>query len=171
MTDIVAVTPEVTPVTEPVATPGVEPVATPTETNYFNSDGTFNEGWQSTLPEGYRDEASLKTVNDGKVLAKNLRQEGFRLYSQGEIDKAIEKFSEMAERYGEIDYPGGIVPAYFSLGLLFEEKGDTEKARNYFLKVLEINPNGEWGWLQKPHGFPVAETLCNLMESYCTLEC
>ena len=70
MTDIVAVTPEVTPVTEPVATPGVEPVATPTETNYFNSDGTFNEGWQSTLPEGYRDEASLKTVNDGKVLAK-----------------------------------------------------------------------------------------------------
>jgi glutathione synthase/RimK-type ligase-like ATP-grasp enzyme len=28
---------------------------------------------------------------------------------------------------------------------------------------LEINPNGEWGWLQKPNGLPVAETLCNLM--------
>ncbi|MDD2466750.1 MAG: hypothetical protein PHI97_22355 [Desulfobulbus sp.] len=28
---------------------------------------------------------------------------------------------------------------------------------------LEINPNGEWGWLQKPYGFPIAETLVDLM--------
>lgn len=56
--------------TPAVETPAVEtPVVVP-ETNYFNSDGTFNEGWQSTLPEGYRDEPSLKTVNDGKVLAR-----------------------------------------------------------------------------------------------------
>ena len=31
---------------------------------------------------------------------------------------------------------------------------------------LEINPNGEWGWLQKPHGVPIAESLCNLMIEY-----
>lgn len=31
---------------------------------------------------------------------------------------------------------------------------------------LEINPNGEWGWLQKPYGFPIAETLCDLMVKY-----
>jgi hypothetical protein len=30
---------------------------------------------------------------------------------------------------------------------------------------LEINPNGEWGWLQKPNGIPIAETLCDLMIS------
>lgn len=28
---------------------------------------------------------------------------------------------------------------------------------------LEINPNGEWGWLQKPTGLPIAEKLCDLM--------
>jgi glutathione synthase/RimK-type ligase-like ATP-grasp enzyme len=28
---------------------------------------------------------------------------------------------------------------------------------------LEINPNGEWGWLQKPTGIPIAEALCDLM--------
>lgn len=28
---------------------------------------------------------------------------------------------------------------------------------------LEINPNGEWGWLQKPYGIPIADTLCDLM--------
>lgn len=28
---------------------------------------------------------------------------------------------------------------------------------------IEINPNGEWGWLQKPNNIPIAETLCNLM--------
>lgn len=28
---------------------------------------------------------------------------------------------------------------------------------------LEINPNGEWGWLQKPTGIPIAEALCDVM--------
>jgi glutathione synthase/RimK-type ligase-like ATP-grasp enzyme len=28
---------------------------------------------------------------------------------------------------------------------------------------IEINPNGEWGWLQKPHGLPIAETICDAM--------
>ncbi len=45
------------------------PVIAP-ETNYFGSNGVLSEGWQSTLPEGYRDEPSLKTVTDTKILAK-----------------------------------------------------------------------------------------------------
>lgn len=28
---------------------------------------------------------------------------------------------------------------------------------------IEINPNGEWGWLQKPVGLPIAEGLCDLL--------
>jgi len=40
------------------------------ETNYFGGDGTLLEGWQSTLPEGYQNEPSLKTVKDAKILAK-----------------------------------------------------------------------------------------------------
>lgn len=32
---------------------------------------------------------------------------------------------------------------------------------------LEINPNGEWGWLQKPHGIPIADALCDLLEDAC----
>ena len=40
------------------------------ETVYFNSDGSLAEGWQSTLPEGYRKEDSLSTVKDTKSLAK-----------------------------------------------------------------------------------------------------
>jgi glutathione synthase/RimK-type ligase-like ATP-grasp enzyme len=28
---------------------------------------------------------------------------------------------------------------------------------------LEINPNGEWGWLQKPWGVPIAETLSDFL--------
>lgn len=31
---------------------------------------------------------------------------------------------------------------------------------------LEINPNGEWGWLQKQVGLPIAEYLCELLISY-----
>ncbi len=69
--------PEVTPAVEPVVpivepvAPIADPVVAPvTETIYFNGDGTLVEGWQSTLPEGYREEKSLATVNDAKVLAK-----------------------------------------------------------------------------------------------------
>jgi len=28
---------------------------------------------------------------------------------------------------------------------------------------LEINPNGEWGWLERPHGIPIASALCDLL--------
>ncbi|KKL29086.1 hypothetical protein LCGC14_2368710, partial [marine sediment metagenome] len=59
------------PIVDP---PVVEPVVAPPVTDppavHFNSDGTFGDGWQTTLPEGYRDEKSLSTVKDAKVLAR-----------------------------------------------------------------------------------------------------
>ncbi len=63
------VAPVIAPVTPvvPVVAPVVAPVVEP---DYFGTDGTLKEGWQGTMPEGYRDEASLKTVNDTKTLAK-----------------------------------------------------------------------------------------------------
>lgn len=61
--------PEPTPTPEPTPEPTPDPTPT-SEPTYFGSDGALSEGWQTTLPEGYRDEASLKTVTDAKVLAK-----------------------------------------------------------------------------------------------------
>jgi glutathione synthase/RimK-type ligase-like ATP-grasp enzyme len=46
-------------------------------------------------------------------------------------------------------------------GLLFGAI-DLVQYKNTFY-FLEINPNGEWGWLQYPHGIPIAETLSELM--------
>jgi len=46
-------------------------------------------------------------------------------------------------------------------GLLFGAIDLVEHDGEFYF--LEINPNGEWGWLQKPHGFPIAETLCDLL--------
>lgn len=42
---------------------------------------------------------------------------------------------------------------------------DLIQCKNDFI-FLEINPNGEWGWLQKPHGIPIAESLCDVMITY-----
>ncbi len=42
--------------------------------------------------------------------------------------------------YRKIDYVNGLVPGLFSLGLLYEEKGDLEKSEKYFREVLAINP-------------------------------
>lgn len=46
-------------------------------------------------------------------------------------------------------------------GLIFGAIDLVERDSSYIF--LEINPNGEWGWLQKPYGFPIAETLVDLM--------
>ena len=43
--------------------------------------------------------------------------------------------------YLEIEDIKGQVPALFSLGLLQEEKGNAQKAQEYFSRVLAINPN------------------------------
>jgi len=48
-------------------------------------------------------------------------------------------------------------------GLIFGAIDLVQRDGKFFF--LEINPNGEWGWLQHPHGIPIAETLCDLMIS------
>src|SRR5205823_6378648 len=42
-----------------------------------------------------------------------------------------------------------------SAGLLFGAIDLVEHAGDFYF--LEINPNGEWGWLQRPHGIPIAQ--------------
>ena len=49
-------------------------------------------------------------------------------------------------------------------GLLFGAMDLIEHNGSFFF--LEINPNGEWGWLQKPNNIPIAEALCDLMILY-----
>ena len=77
----------------------------------------------------------------GKVLVRVIRQSAFGSYSKGELEQAILGFEEMLKIYQEIGDTKGEVPAYFSLGLLHEEKGNAEKAQEYFRRVLAINPN------------------------------
>ena len=64
---VAPVEPAVEPAVAPVVAPVIAPVA---ETVYFGTDGALADGWQSTLPDGYREEKSLATVKDAKVLAK-----------------------------------------------------------------------------------------------------
>jgi tetratricopeptide (TPR) repeat protein len=77
----------------------------------------------------------------GKTLARVIRQIAFGFYSKGDLDKAILGFEDMLKIYQEIGDVNGQVPALFSLGLLNEEKGDVQKAQNYFTQVLALNPN------------------------------
>ena len=77
----------------------------------------------------------------GRVIAKTLRQEAFAAYSQGNLDKSIDKFTETAKVYSDIDHKPGLVGTYFGLGTLYEEKGEIELAQKYYKKVLSINPD------------------------------
>jgi len=76
----------------------------------------------------------------GLAVARIMRQSSFRLYNEGHLDQAILKWLEIERIYKEIDHEVGLVPVYFSLGLLHEEKDDRKKAQKYFNRVLMLNP-------------------------------
>ena len=87
-----------------------------------------------------RDGQSVLAKGYGLALARKIRQEGFSLYAKGDLGKAVERFLNLAEIYRKIDHVSGLVPALFSLGLLYDEQGEPEKAEKYFQEVLAINP-------------------------------
>ena len=76
----------------------------------------------------------------GIAVSRRLRQASFRLYSKGHLDEAILKWIEIERIYKKIKYQTGLVPVYFSLGLLNEEKGDRKNAKRYYNQVLTLNP-------------------------------
>jgi tetratricopeptide (TPR) repeat protein len=76
----------------------------------------------------------------GMAASRNIRQKSFRLYSEGHLDKTIAKWMDIEKIYKKINHQNGLVPVYFSLGLLHEEKGDTQNAKKYFNRVLKLNP-------------------------------
>ena len=77
----------------------------------------------------------------GKTLVRSIRQKSSSEYSKGNIVGAITGFEKVLDIYLKIKDLNGQVPALFSLGLLYEESGDAQKAHKYFEKVLKINPN------------------------------
>ena len=99
--------------------------------------GRFKSEYENFLQQNFKQLAWTY----GKVLVRVIRQSAFGSYSKGELDQAILGFKEMLKIYQEIGDTKGEVPAYFSLGLLHEEKGNFEKAQEYFSRVLAINPN------------------------------
>jgi len=76
----------------------------------------------------------------GMAVGRNMRQASFRLYNDGHLDQAILKWIEIEKIYKRIDHQSGLVPVYFSLGILYEEKGDLKNSKNYFDLVLKLNP-------------------------------
>ena len=76
----------------------------------------------------------------GMAVSRRMRQISFRLYSKGHLNEAILKWIEIERIYKKINHQTGLVPVYFSLGLLNEEKGDSQNAKRYFNQVLKLNP-------------------------------
>ena len=75
----------------------------------------------------------------GMAVGRNMRQASFSLYNDGHLDQAILKWMEIEKIYKRIHHQSGLVPVYFSLGILYEEKGDFKNAKNYFKLVLKLN--------------------------------
>ena len=89
----------------------------------------------------YLKQGSLDLIRGyGIAVGRHLRQNGFKLYNDGRLIDAISKFMEIETIFKRINHQFGLVPIYFSLGLLHEEKGDLEKSKIYFNKVLKLNP-------------------------------
>ena len=83
---------------------------------------------------------------DWRLASKRLRYVPVTLPSEIER-KCLKLVSDLKLVFGAID--------------LIEKDG-----KFYF---LEINPNGEWGWLQKDANFPIADALADMLIEGCTL--
>ena len=76
----------------------------------------------------------------GMAVGRNMRQASFRLYNDGNLDQTVLKWLEIEKIYKKIHHQSGLVPVYFSLGILYEEKSDFINAKNYFGLALKLNP-------------------------------
>lgn len=103
----------------------------------MGSAGLFIADYKRYIKDGPR----IIAQGYGRFIAKTLRQESFKQYSQGNLDEAIRKLEEIIVVFEETGHRVGLVPIYFGLAVLHEEKGDDEVAQNYYKAVLEINPN------------------------------
>jgi tetratricopeptide (TPR) repeat protein len=103
----------------------------------MGSAGLFIADYKRYVKDGPR----LVAQGYGRHIAKTLRQESFKHYAQGNLVKAIQKFEEIVVIFKETGYRSGLVPIYFGLAVLHEEKGDEKMAQKYFKEVLSINPN------------------------------
>jgi tetratricopeptide (TPR) repeat protein len=103
----------------------------------MGSAGLFIADYKRYVKDGHR----IVAQGYGRRIAKTLRQESFQYYAEGNLGKAIQKFEEILVIYEETGYRVGLVPIYFGLAVLHEEKGDEEMAQKYFKEVLSINPN------------------------------
>ena len=118
----------------------------PKEPMFFSNLGTIYEkmgdpdmivaDYNSYLEEGDPDVIR----GYGMAVGRHMRQASFRLYNDGHLEKAILKWIEIERIYKKIDHQVGLVPVYFSLGLLHEEKGERQNAQKYFNRVLMLNP-------------------------------
>ena len=72
---------------------------------------------------------------DSKKSPDKLKTEGWELHDAGEIDKAAEKFRKAIEKDDRF------APAHFGLGSCYNQQGNYDKAKDYFLRVLELKPD------------------------------
>jgi tetratricopeptide (TPR) repeat protein len=91
-------------------------------------------------------EAAVKDGGDtatgyGKAFATYLRQQGFKYFSQGKVERSVKAFEKVVEVYRAIQHPGGELAGLFGLGSLYEELGNEEKAFELYREILKINPN------------------------------
>ncbi|QPJ63512.1 MAG: tetratricopeptide repeat protein [Candidatus Nitronauta litoralis] len=81
------------------------------------------------------------TLGYGRAYAAYLRQEGFKAYGAGNVNKTFEQMTAMLKVYQDIKHPTGEVSALFSLALLEEERGQKNAALEHYRKLLKINPD------------------------------
>lgn len=79
----------------------------------------------------------------------------WRVHQRDVIFTRVELPDEVAQRCFQFVRQAGLV---FGAIDLLERHGTW-----YF---LEINPSGEWGWLQQPVGLPIAEALCDTFAAF-----
>src|SRR5262249_34244473 len=103
-----------------------------------------NPTW-GTSEELYRTPLALQA--QGAHMPTNLAD----IYLKRNDDASARDLLASAERYIEsgryVRYPYELYRAYVGLGAIEARAGRYAEAREHFKKAIEVNPNGDWGYL------------------------
>ncbi len=135
-------------------------------TNKVSSIETFTESEFKLAPTIFQEAITPKSDYRITVVGKNC----FAVKIESPDNMAIPidwRLDKRRLKYTSVKIPSDVEAKCFKLvkdlGLVFGAIDLIETKGSFYF--LEINPNGEWGWLQKEANLPIAESLANILIS------
>ncbi len=107
-----------------------------TAKTYYNAISIFSQQKYSEALKEFKKIA--ESSNDQEYVVKSLFEIGRCLFSMSQFDEAIKHFTSLIQKYPKMP---DLSDALFYVGQSYQEKGDSERSRSFYNKILSMPSN------------------------------